>query len=416
MTPLPDSADRRAAQHRICVVGINYVPEPTGIGPYTSFMAEAIGTTVAEVHVVTGVPHYPAWSVAPEYRGERTWHETSNGVEITRVRHFVPSVNSVRGRARMESSFLAAATPEVRRMDADGVIAITPSIAGLGAAIAGRKRRPVGVVVQDLTGAGASQSGTTGDRAARGIASLERWLLSRVDLVGVITPGFIPEVEAAGIAPDRIVELPNFSRVKPVEIPREEARRHLRLDPDRYLVVHTGNMGMKQGLDVIAETARLAASSMPDLDLLLVGDGNQRSSIEEQTSGLSNVTMLPPFDDDSFPYVLAAADQLLLCERDGVANMALPSKLTAYTAARRPIIAAVMADGLSARAINEAGVGHVVRPSDPVALLEGIRHLRVSTDVCADMIDNQITAFDALRPERAAERYQAFAARLLALR
>ena len=199
------------------------------------------------------------------------------------------------------------------------------------------------------------------------IASLERWLLSRVDLVGVITPGFIPEVEAAGVPRDRIVELPNFSRVTPADIGRDEARRHLGWDPDRYLVVHTGNMGMKQGLDVVVETARLAESAMPDVDFVLVGDGNQRTALEQQTAGLANVRMLPPFNDDDFPYVLAAADQLLLCERDGVANMALPSKLTAYTAARRPIIAAVMAEGLSAQAIDDAGIGHVVRPPIPAA-------------------------------------------------
>ena len=162
-------------------------------------MAEAIGETGVGVHVVTGVPHYPAWSVASEYRSGRRWHETLNGVEIARVRHHVPSVNGLRGRALMESSFLAAATPQVRRADADALIAVTPSVSALAAAIAGRRGRPVGVIVQDLTGAGALQSGTTGSRAAGGIASLERWLLSRVDLVGVITPGFIAEVEAAGV-------------------------------------------------------------------------------------------------------------------------------------------------------------------------------------------------------------------------
>ena len=210
--------------------------------------------------------------------------------------------------------------------------------------------------------------------------------------------------------------MPNFSRVSPADIRREEVRRHLGWDLNRYLDVYTGNMGMKRGLDVVARTARMAESAMPGLHFVLVGDGNQRKAIEQQVANLTNETMLPPFDDANSPYVLAAADQLLLCERDGVANMALPSKLIAYTAARRPIIAAVMAEGLSAQAINDSGIGHVVRPSDPDALLAGIRQLRASPDMCADMIRNQVVAFEALRPERSAERYQAFAARLLALR
>ena len=115
----------------------------TGTGS-TVGVAEAIGETGAGVQVVTGVPHYPAWSVASDYRSGRRWHERLNGADVTRVRHHIPSVNGLRGRARMESSFLAAATPQVRRVHADAVIAVTPSVSALAAAIAGRKGRPSG--------------------------------------------------------------------------------------------------------------------------------------------------------------------------------------------------------------------------------------------------------------------------------
>ena len=58
------------AGKRVLVVGINYSPEPTGIAPYTTGMAEYLAEQGANVTVLTGVPHYPEWRIPDSYRGQ----------------------------------------------------------------------------------------------------------------------------------------------------------------------------------------------------------------------------------------------------------------------------------------------------------------------------------------------------------
>ena len=49
---------------RVLIVGINYSPELTGIGPYTAGLAEHLAARGDEVTVITGLPHYPDWRIA----------------------------------------------------------------------------------------------------------------------------------------------------------------------------------------------------------------------------------------------------------------------------------------------------------------------------------------------------------------
>ncbi len=51
--------DRSLSELSVCVVGINYAPDTTGIAPYTTALASALHTAGAAVHVITGIPHYP---------------------------------------------------------------------------------------------------------------------------------------------------------------------------------------------------------------------------------------------------------------------------------------------------------------------------------------------------------------------
>lgn len=393
----------------LTVVGINYAPEPTGIGPYTAFMAMTLAEAGASVHVITGVPHYPAWHVDHRYRRGLCWREQHDEVRVTRLRHAVPKRANLVGRARHESTFTALATATLLRDRGDAVIAVTPSLAGLAAASAGSRRRPVGAIVQDLTGAGAEQSGTAGGRVARGIASAEYRLLRRCCRVGVIADGFAPELVANGVGADRIVHLPNFSRVQLVTIDRDDARASLGWPAERFTVVHTGNMGMKQGLGAVVEAARL----MPEVDFVLVGDGNQRPELEQRATGVPNLRIIPPVADREYAAVLAAADVLLLCERAGVGTMALPSKITSYVAARRPILAAVTAGGLTDQELTRLGIGHVVPASDAEALVAGVDRLRNDHDLVAGLVSAQCRAHDLYGPARAADRYVSFAATLL---
>lgn len=371
----PRSAVQRALDGvRVCVVGINYAPEPTGSAPYTAGLAEMLAAHGAQVQVVTGIPHYPAWQVPPEYRWRLRSREWRNGVEVLRARHFVPGRQSAVARLMWEGTFLLNATA-TRPARPDLVLASTPSLSGgvVAARLAARYRAPLAVVVQDLVGQAARQSGIAGGGlVASSAGRVEGGVLRRADLVAVVSDSFRRQVHAYGVDDDRVRLLRNWTHVPPATRDRARVRQQLGWGDDVFVVLHTGNMGLKQDLGNVVEAGRLLAGRR-DVLLVLMGDGSQRASVQQAAAGLDTVRFLDPVAGDLYPDVLRAADLLLVNELPTVGEMSLPSKLTSYFAAGQPVLAAASTDGACARELaRSAGAGHRVDPGDPAALADAV--------------------------------------------
>jgi glycosyltransferase involved in cell wall biosynthesis len=164
-----------------------------------------------------------------------------------------------------------------------------------------------------------------------------------------------------------------------------ERRRKLGWRDDEQIVLHAGNMGLKQGLEFVVDAARLASDRGQKVRFVLMGDGSQRPMIERRADGLATLQFLPNLPRDECNEVMAVADVLLVNERGSIVDMALPSKLTSYFAAARPVVAAVTDDGTTAQEIRRAGGGVVVAPEDPDALLGALSRLAADPALAADL-------------------------------
>lgn len=363
---------------KILVVGINYSPEHTGIAPYTTQACEHLLEQGAEVFVLSGVPHYPHWHTPHIYKRGLRRDEQLSGVRVRRLRHFVPSSQSAARRGLYELTFGGHVLAQRLPWKPDVVLAVIPSLAGAAAAAAIAKRHSARLViwVQDLIGPATSQSGIAGGaRVARLTTHLENRVLRQADCLVVLNEVFREYALAAGLPAERVLVMPNWSHVGAPTGDRRSTRDRLGWRPDEVIALHSGNMGLKQGLDNLIATARLASSRAPHVRLVLMGDGSQRETLAAEGAGLPNLTMLPSASSEEFPDVLAAADVLLVNERASVVDMSLPSKLTSYFRAGRPVVAAVVEQGGTAREVRRSGAGLVVRPEDPQALLDGIAGL-----------------------------------------
>ncbi|MGP3969036.1 glycosyltransferase [Streptomyces sp. 6N223] len=376
--PVTVSATGQAAPpatgERLLLVSTNYAPEQAGIGPYATQIAEHWATARdAEVHVLAGMPHYPAWRLDPGYRGVWRTVDAHRGVFVHRRRHSVPPRQSAARRAAYEASILLGgllAPPRIGRPDV--VLAQVPSLAGgvLAARLARRYGVPYVPIVQDLMGAAAEQSGIRGGgRAAGAAAAVEGRTLRQATLVGIIHDSFRDRVRALGVPGDRIRLVPNWSHIAGPSRPPARIRARLGWPEGRTVLLHAGNMGLKQGLEVLIGTARVA----PWLHVVLMGDGSQRERLAGLAAGLPNVEIRQPAPAEDFPDVLAAADVLVVTQRATVLDMSVPSKLTSYFAAGRPVIASVALDGGTAEEIRRSGAGWVVPPEDPEALAAAAR-------------------------------------------
>ncbi len=368
---------------RVLITGINYAPEVTGIAPYTTRVAEHLAGRGYRVTALTGMPHYPAWRVDDGCARRLALHEQRNGVAVERRWHYVPARQSAHRRALYEATFMATGLSALRTDPPDVVLGIVPSLSGgvLARTLATRFRVPYGLVFQDLMGQAARQSGIGPAAAvAPAVRAAEGWAAGAASGVGIVAEGFRPYVEALGVPPERIRRLRNWVHTGEATVEAAVIRARLGLPRDAIVCLHAGNMGLKQGLEQVIAAARLAATSTPEVLFVLMGDGSQRAMLTalSERYALSNVQFLPLQDEALLPSVLAAADILLLNQRDSVRDMSLPSKLTSYFAAGRPVVAAVAAQSEAAREVRQSSGGIVVEPERPAALLGAI--LRVARD------------------------------------
>ena len=325
---------------RVTIVGLNYSPEPTGIAPYTAGLAAGLLASDWDVKVVTGFPHYPAWKISEGYVGSRM-SDSVDGVPITRLRPYMPKNPSGLKRLLLEvlfgvkSSTTSWHNPEV-------IILVSPAL--FAVAIAQFRallmvRRPLVLVwVQDLYSLGVAETGTLGGRGAKIMAGVESRVLRNADAVVVIHDRFKKfVVSRLGVQNDRVEVIRNWTHLVPVEVDRDFFRKKFGWT-DEIVVLHAGNMGAKQALESVVEAARLADSENAPIRFVLLGNGNQKEALATLGAGINRLEFMQSLNDEDFQGAMAAADLLLVNEKPGVAEMAVPSKLTSYFAAAREFL------------------------------------------------------------------------------
>jgi colanic acid biosynthesis glycosyl transferase WcaI len=414
---LADFAQTTAASERLNVLITTsyYWPEAAGSAPYLTGLAEHLSRRGHRVVVATTFAHYPEWKSSAD--GRLATSEIRAGVEIRRRAHYVPRRQTAGERALYEATlyvFGLTALPLRRRPDV--IIGTCPSLAGgaLAATASAVYGAPYALVFQDLMGLAAAQSGVRGgDRVAAVVRATELALARRANRIAVIAEGFRPYFIAAGIEPAKIDRLRNWTRrVEPAES-AGVTRRRLGWRPDEFVCVHGGNMGQKQGLDHVLEAAALLQED--DVRVVFVGDGNDRVRLVERARslGLANVDFLGMQGPGRWEELMQAADVLLVNQRESVADMSLPSKLTSYFAAGRPVVAACSAESETAREIQQAGAGYVVGSGEPAALRDMLVSLKANPSIAARLAETaRRYAETTLSAETILAEYEEFVARV----
>jgi colanic acid biosynthesis glycosyl transferase WcaI len=368
---------------RIAILGLHYSPEPTGNAPYTASLAAGLLRHGHDVRVITAHPHYPEWRVRDGYGGWRHT-ETIHGVAVTRLSHYVPPQPSGIRRLLSELSFGARLLVE-RWGSPDVVLLVSPAL--FSSAVAGLRmrltwRRPAHAVwVQDLYSLGVVETGQGGGAIARVMRAVESATLRSAHGVAVIHDRFRDYVvDELGVDHPRVEVIRNWSHVQPAVAVDRSAMRARFGWGDETVVLHAGNIGAKQGLENVVEAARLADLAGSPIRFVLLGDGNQRAAVRAAATGIRSVQFIDPLPDGEFEQMLASADVLLVNERPGMAEAAVPSKLTSYFSTGLPVIAATDAGSVTSGEIATSGGGVRVDAGRPQDLVDAVLDMRADPD------------------------------------
>ena len=76
---------------RVLIIGTSNAPEETALQPALPFSRSTLPQEGTQATMVTGVPSYPRWQIYAHYHSVLRTQELRNGVDVRRMRNYVPT-------------------------------------------------------------------------------------------------------------------------------------------------------------------------------------------------------------------------------------------------------------------------------------------------------------------------------------
>jgi colanic acid biosynthesis glycosyl transferase WcaI len=367
---------------KVCFFNRSYWPDQAATGQFLTELAEDLVSRYAtEVTVVAGRALNASRAEAPSGLGLVS-RESHHGVDIRRAKGSRLRQGRFVARASNYVSYFAAATAasfNVGRPDI--VVSLTdPPIVGLAALWTARRTGARFVFLcEDIFPEVATLLEDFHNRTVNGaLDRINRYLLRHADAIVALGDRMQRRlVEEKGADPARVHVIHNWADCDAiVPGPKDNAFSREHGLADRFVLMHSGNVGLSQNLEVLIEAAdRLRSKER--LTVVIVGDGSKRASLEAMVAsrGLTNVRFLPYQPKALLHDSFATADAFLVALKSGIEGFIVPSKVYGILAAGRPYVAATDPSSEAAQIARESGCGVVAAPGDPAALAEAIATL-----------------------------------------
>jgi len=428
---------------RIVLWGINYWPEVAGIAPFNRGMCRFLASRGHQVSMVSSFAYYPAWRKAAGDRRRIFRTDVVDDIPVHRCWHYVPERATALRRILHEISFGLFSLLRVLSLPrADLYIVVSPPLllGPLAWLACWLKRSQYVFHVQDLQPDAALALGMikkdgilsrvlTGTAAfayrhAGMVSGISRAMMKAFAEKGVpvqkryLFPNWVEigKTESHNAQPQESV---NGSWKQKIDTPQEgceeqrasamtavaEAieegvekplaqngdqkagmngwRVRYGIPQDAFVASYSGNLGRKQGLEVLVDAAELLGKEHRRASrliiILIVGDGAMRPVLEVRLRKhpLPNARLLPLLPEADYRGMMAASDICLITQAKGTGQFCLPSKLLSILVAGKPVAASAEETSELTRAVRQGDFGVVIPPEDPEAIAGALADLAV---------------------------------------
>ncbi|MEI1373343.1 glycosyltransferase family 4 protein [Nostoc sp. UHCC 0926] len=366
----------------ILIYSYNYHPEPIGIAPLMTELAEGLVKRGHQVRVITGMPNYPQRQIYDGYQGKLYVTEQKNGVNIQRSYLRIKSKPNLVDRLLLELSFVFTSLPQALKGERPDVILSTvpPLLVCLPATLIGWLYNcPVVLNVQDILPEAAVRVGLIKNKLMiLALEALEKFAYRTAHTVSVIADGFVDNLINKGVPANKIACIPNWVNlnfIRPLPKEKNSWRATHQLD-GKFVVLYSGNIALTQGLETVIEAAS-HLRHLKEIVFVIAGESQALERLQKHcfACGADNVLLLPLQPREKLPQMLAATDVGLIVQKRNVISFNMPSKIPLLLASGRPIVASVPATGTAAKAIRESDGGIIVEPESADALAAAVLDL-----------------------------------------
>lgn len=366
-------------RRRILVLNQYYAPALESTGQLLAQLCEDLARDY-DVTVITGV-----------VEGGAPSREVQNGVEVVRVFSTKFERRKLSRRAANYLSYTAAsAWSALTERPPDVVLAMTdpPFVSALAYAAARRFRVPYVVIVQDVFPEVAVELGRLDNPAlVRTLDVVVGMGLRHANRVVAIGETMRTRLVAKGVDPRRIVVIRNWvdaNELTPHPKDNAWAREHGL--SEKFVIMHSGNVGYAQNLDVLVRSATFMRD-LDDLRIVIIGAGARLPDLVALAERLETdqVTFLPYQSREVLPESLSAGDVHFIGLTQGLSGYVVPSRMNGVLSVARPVIVGAERDSEIVHVVEEARAGVVIPPGRPEILAATIRDLHGGVHDLASM-------------------------------
>ncbi len=388
-------------QPKILLIAGNYYPELTGIGKYNGEMINWLADNDFNCTVISTYPYYPSWKIQEPYNKKKRWFYkenfiTSNGNSITvyRCPHYVPSKPIGKTRMLLDFSFFVFAA--LRLISLTGkrfnyTISVTPPLplGFLAALYKNVSKARFLYHIQDLqVDAAASLNMINSKKLLNALYQIEKYILKKADHISTISQSIADRVKAKTNKPVYI--FPNWVDI--IKFHPITNKVGLKISygfkPDITLILYSGSIGEKQGLDVMLSVAEIFMNENIPVQFIICGSGPYKRTLEKIAGEkkLINTIFLPLQPLEKLNEFLNMADIHLVIQKADIADTVMPSKLTTIlSVGGLAVVTANKGSGLF-NMISEHNIGLLCNADNVESLYETIKTILVTdySSVCTN--------------------------------
>lgn len=367
----------------ITIIGVNYYPEDSAIGQYTTQLAEYLVNNGFEVKAVVGFPYYPSWKIKKEYNNKKTFlNENVNNVTVYRYKQYVPKKPSFLKRIVHLVDFTLGSFINIFKIKStDLVLCVVPftSTIFLGKVLSRLRKAKLWVHIQDFEFDAATESNMIGKENIfiKILLRIESSLLNRADAISTISRSMIDKLETKSKSTIPKHFLPNWvdiDKINPIT-----AKGHKYLNSNKFKILYSGNIGEKQDWQFFLDLAKRLKNNK-EVEIVVVGDGVKSSWLINEIKTYPNVEYYDPVAYIELSNLLCSADVHILFQKYNIIDTVMPSKILAMMASQKPSIITGNLKSELATIINESKGGFYYESNDIDSVLLCIDELIQNND------------------------------------